>query len=77
MSKYYVVQHGFGVYGEGDTEGAAIDSAKFNGCQFSEALRITGTRYSGTCNALMTENGELAHGQIVIMTEDQYSEYRK
>lgn len=75
MGKYYVVQHGYGVFGEGDSEVDAIVDAKNNGCEFDKILHIIGYRNSGSCRPLMTENGELLIGQIVVVSAEQYQEH--
>lgn len=78
-NKLYVVQVGYATFGEGDTEELAIKDALSNGMDAETTVKhYLGSRGSGPVNdcpggtrASMTEFGELAHGDMIVIDREQ------
>jgi hypothetical protein len=86
MTKYYVVQVGYAVFGVGDTPEAAVESSREwleNPIELSDLPVYTGSRAVTAASAqylgydepavqrkAMTDRGELTTGSMALMDED-------
>lgn len=75
MGIHYVVQFGFDVLGEGNSEEQAVADARFNGAEFDHAARFLSPRGGKSAGVLMTDDGELAHGQVILISAEEYEKY--